>query len=216
MWDAWFRREIRPVWRLTARSRTLIVVLILILAYFSKPLLIRFVTGYIVKTDPPAECRHLVLENWEGKPEIFLKASEWMAHYRQDSLAVVVLQHAGPNPIRESFFRLSAWSVGLDTNKLTLIPVLSKEPKTWHCAVAVSKFASRNGWRHFAVITPELHSARSGEAYRKAADRFGIKVSVIGIAYEEVSAKGWPYSAVGWASAFSEFIKKLYYDWVLW
>ena len=115
---------------------------------------------------------------------------------------------------RHEYF-LNAQAAGIDTTEFFLIPVPYEDPKTFHIARAVADTAHQRGWNDLTIVTTDLHSARSREAYSAAAQPYGMSVAVIGISNNRVNSKNWYTTSAGLTMALSETVKKLYDDFVV-
>ena len=197
---------------LTWRGRVILLVALVLLCMLSWPLVRWSVTRYIYHVDDVQPTSRLVVENWDGSIQMFegahhvagnLGAREMFSIIFEDDYADVRKRHA---------YILNAWAVGIDTLHLTLIPVSKTEPKTLHIGQGVLEFAHQHQWQDLTVVTFDLHSARSRKAYLLAALPYNISVRFIGIPLEEIDHTNWTKNGTGLAMAFSELLKKLYYD----
>jgi hypothetical protein len=200
---------------LTWQGKLFMVLGFLIISWLSWPLVRLGITNYIDRVDELHPAPRIIVENWTGDVEMF-----------ENSLAV--LQSAGANEIWSIIFEdsyvdkrkrhayvLNAWAAGIDTTAFFLIPVPKQDPKTLHIARAVADTAHQHGWQQLTIVTEDLHSARSRKAYLLAARPYGISVTTIGISLEGVTSTNWYTTSTGLSKAFSETIKKLYYDFVV-
>lgn len=197
---------------LTWRARILVMMMAVLILWLSRPLFIRAVTEFIVDTNPPAKAEHLVVENWGQEVNAYAVAMEVGRRYGTEELASVVFEDEWNDPRGKIFFKLASWTAGIDTTKLIFIPVPQKDPKTLNIAQTVMDTAFSKGWMTVTLLTPELHSSRSRKAYERAAKKYGITVNVVGLVYNNISRDNWSQTSIGLSSAFSECLKKLYYE----
>jgi len=205
-----FREKTHRV--LTWQGKLSVVIALLVIGGLSWPLIRLGIRDYIYQVDELHPASRIIVENWDGDVELFenslsvshaAAAIEIWSIIPEDSYLDMRKRHA---------YILNAWAAGIDTTSLYLIPFPKQDPKTLHIARAVVDTAYHRGWQHLTIVTADLHSARSRKAYKLAAKPYSISVTTIGVPLEGITSANWYTSSTGLAEAFSETIKKLYYD----
>ncbi len=143
---------------------------------------------------------------------MFDEAAKIAASVRAKLVSSIIMQDEFSDSRKRHAYILNAWAAGIDTTHFSLISVPRIDPKTLHIAQAVLDTAHQRDWKEFVLVTVDLHTARSRKAYVLAAKPYGISVSVAGIPVDGVSSSNWTATSSGLAMAFSETIKKIYYD----
>ncbi len=197
---------------LTWQGKILVALLLLIIGRFSWPLVRLGITSYIYHVDELVPASRVIVENWDGDVDFFEKSLAVSRSVGAGEIWSIIYEDAYADIRKRHAYFLNAWAAGVDTTSFFLIPVLNQEPKTLHIARAVADTAHRRGWQTLTIVTEDLHSARSRKAYRLAAKAYGISVSTIGVSLEGVTPSNWSASSAGLSEAFSETVKKVYYD----
>lgn len=164
--------------------------------------------------DEPAR-RNILLENWSGDRDQFIVARTTSKAPDSANFCTFIFQHLYSHPAELARFLDAAYSAGLDTTKLRLIPVPHDNPKTLTIATAVLDSVSAWGWDTLTVVTARLHTARSGEVYKQLARQRGIVVHIIGAPYMDITENNWFTSWEGVETVLEELLKKMYYDLVV-
>jgi len=211
--DIFLREKTHRV--LTWQGRVVVLLVLLIIAGFSWPLFRIGITHYIYRVDEPHPDSRIVVENWNGDVEMFEGSKRASRLVGAREIWSIIYEDAYADLRKRRAVILNAWAAGIDTSSFHLIPVIQQEPKTLHIARAVADTAHRNGWQHITIVTEDLHSSRSRKAYNFEAKPFGISVTTLGVSLDGVTADNWPTTSTGLSSAFSEMIKKIYYDLVV-
>jgi hypothetical protein len=197
---------------ITWRGKIVLAVGALMILWLCRPIIQLAVTNYIYHVDDIQPASRIVVENWDGSIDIFEQSLRAAAMVGATEIGSIIYQDSFNDWRKKHAYMLNAWSAGIDTNNFFLIPTPRKDPKTLNIARAVLDTAHSMGWTNLTIVTFDLHSARSGKSYRLAAKPFNITVHIMGIPLEEVTSKNWTTSNTGIAMAFSELLKKLYYD----
>jgi hypothetical protein len=211
MWRfAFFKVKTRRV--LTWPMRFFILAAVLILLWASWPLICIAITNYIYNVGELHPASRILAENWDGRVEFFEGVARVAEKAGATEVATIIFEESYKNPRQRRAYYINAWAAGIDTAHLSLIIVPNREPKTLNIAKTVLDTAYQRHWSDLTIVTFDLHSARSGKAYRFAAKPYNISVTMIGIPIEGVNYKNWTWTSTGLSFAFSELIKKLYYD----
>jgi hypothetical protein len=212
--DRFFIRE-RTHRVLTWQGKVSVVVVLLIIIGLSWPLVRLGITNYIYRVDKLHPTTRIVVENWEGDIEMFENSLAVSRSAGAVEIWSIIFEDAYVDARKRRAFFLNAWAAGIDTTSFFLIPAVAQEPKTLHIARAVVDTAHQHGWRELTIVTADLHSARSRKVYNFAAKPYGISVTTVGVSLEGVSSTNWYTNSTGLSEAFSETIKKLYYDFIV-
>jgi hypothetical protein len=196
----------------TWHGKLIVALAFLIITGLSLPLIRLGITSYLYRVDELRPSSRIIVENWDGNIEMFEKTRAVARSAGATEIWSIIFEDEYLDTHTRNEYMLHASAAGIDTNVFFLIPVFKQEPKTLHIARAVADTAHLHGWQHITIVTEDLHSARSRQAYILAASRYGMSVSVIGISVEGVSSTNWYSTSTGLFAAFSETIKKLYYD----
>jgi hypothetical protein len=205
-----FRKRTLPV--PTWKAVLLFALCLPVLCWASWPLIRGCVTAYLWKVDQSERASIVVLENWSGEVDLFENAAKVLNSLQAETLCSVIYEDWYANARKRHAYLLNAWASGIDTTRLKLIPVLKLDPKTLHTAEAVIDTARKHRWETITLLTIDLHTARSGKAYRKIAQPFGIVIRVAGLPYEGIDTSNWYRTSSGLALGFSEMVKRIYYD----
>lgn len=176
------------------------------------PLIRIGVTNYIYCVDDVHVASHIVLESWDGDIDTFEGGAKAAAAMGAADVWSIIYEDSFNDIRKKHAYLLNASAAGIDTTHFSLIPVPKRDPKTLNIARAVLDAARQHHWTELAIVTFELHSARSRKAYTLAAKPYCISIHVIGIPLEGVTAKNWWTTSSGVAAAFSELVKRIYYD----
>jgi hypothetical protein len=187
----------------------------LIIGGLSWPLIRFGITNYICHVDKLLPTSRVIVENWDGDVEFFENSLAVSRSAGATEIWSIIYEDSYVDIRKRRAYFLNAWAAGIDTTSFFLIPVVKQEPKTLHIARAVADTAHQHGWQHLTIVTDDLHSARSRKAYTLAAKSYGISVTTIGVSLEGVTPTNWYTSSTGLSKAFSETIKKLYYDFIV-
>ena len=201
--------------RLTWPAKFLIVCGFFLLVAASWPFLRTAITKFIVSEDVPQPMRQMVIENWVEDIDMFEEARPIWESVGKPEVCTIMFDKYYRDPRKRHAAMLTAWSAGLDTSSLFLIPVPMKDPKTLNIARAVLDTARSRGWKEVTILTLNMHSARSRKAYELAAKPYGITVRVVTITKEGVTPENWDKTSVGLTMVFSELVKKIYYELVV-
>jgi hypothetical protein len=197
---------------LTWQGKSVVLVVLLALAYLLWPLFRIGITHYICRSDELRPAQRIIVENWDGQIDLFEESARVAASAGAREIYSIIFDDAFRDPRKKRAYILNAWAAGIDTAHFSLIAAIKEDPKTLHIAQAVLDTAYHRHWQEVTVITADLHSARTRKAYIVAARLYHIAVRVIGVPYDGVSASNWMQSSTGLAMAFSETIKRIYYD----
>jgi hypothetical protein len=193
----------------------LIVLTFLFLAAASWPLVRAGITALTVSEDPLQPVQRVVIENWVEDPDMFEEARPILESVGKPEVCTIMFDKYYRDPRKRQAAMLNARSAGLDTSKLFLIPVPMKDPKTLNIARAVLDTAHSRGWKEVTILTLNMHSARSRKAYELAAKPYGITIRVFTLTKEGVTPENWDKTSVGLTMVFSELVKKIYYELVV-
>lgn len=197
-------------------QRTVLVVLcILSIGWLSWPFIRLGITNYLYRVDELRPTSRLIVENWGGDLEMFKNLQAVSLSAGATEIWSIIFEDSYVDAQKRHEYLLNAQAAGIDTAEFFLIPVPHEDPKTLNIARAVADTAHQRGWQQLTIATADLHSARSKQAYSLAARPYGISVAVVGIPENRVSSKNWYTTSTGLTMAFSETIKKLYYDFVV-
>ncbi len=197
---------------LTWQGKIILLGLLVLVAYLLWPLFRIGITHYLCRSDELRPTQRIIVENWDGQIDLFAESVKVAAFVGADEILSIITEDAYRDWRKRRAYILNAFAAGIDTAHFSLIPAVNKDPKTLHFARAVLDTAFHRQWREITVVTADLHSARTRKAYNLAAVPYHISVRVAGITYEGVSGNNWTQSSTGLAMAFSETIKRMYYD----
>ncbi len=197
---------------LTWQGKILLLGLLLLVAYLLWPLFRIGITHYICRSDELRPTQRIIVENWNGQIDLFEETAKVAASTGASEILSIITEDAYRDLRKRRAFIRNAGAAGIDENHFFLIPAMNKDPKTLHNAQAVLDTAVHRQWQEITVVTADLHSARTRKAYKAAALPHHIGVRVVGVPYEGVSGNNWTQSSTGLAMAFSETIKRMYYD----
>jgi hypothetical protein len=200
---------------LTWQAKAVVFVIVLLIFRLCWPLVRISVTNYIYYVDELRPDSRIILENWDGNVDLFSGAKIVAGSLGATDIISIIYEDSYQDYRKRHAYILNAWAVGIDTTHLTLIPVPKRDPKTLNIARTVLDTANQRHWSELTIVTVDLHSARSRKAYQLAAKPYRISIQLAGIPIEEVSHTNWHTTSSGLAMAFSELIKKLYYDLVV-
>lgn len=200
---------------LTWQGKISVALGVLILGCLSWPLIRFGVTNYLYRVDDLRPASRVIVENWGGEVKIFEDALTVSRSAEAVEIWSIIFEDSYIDARKRHAYVVNAWAAGIDTSEFFLIPVPHEDPKTLHIALAVADTAQRRGWQQLTIVTADLHSARSRKAYSFAARKYGMAVTVLGIPLEGVTSTNWYTNSIGLSMAFSETIKKLYYDLVV-
>ena len=197
---------------LTWPARILVFLMLLMFAYLLIPVAKHVVVSYIVDVDQPAATRHLVVENWTADADVFEQARVIASRVGDPEIWALVSSRPYFEDRARKQTMVNAWAAGIDTAKLRLILLISKEPKTFNNARAIVDTASKLGWKELTLVTAVFHSARSKKALLYFARTKGIEIRVLPYFEPGTSLNDWYESDTGQAEAFNEFLKTFFYD----
>lgn len=197
---------------LTWQGKVIVLGLFLVLLCFLWPLLRIGITHYLYRVDELRPAQQIIVENWDGQIGLFEESASVAASAGASEILSIITEEAYHDPRKQRAYILNAWAAGIDTTHFSLIPFVIQDPKTLHIAQAVLDTAVHRHWQEITVVTADLHSARTRKAYLSAARPFHIGVRIVGVPYDDVNINNWTQSSTGLAMAFSETIKRLYYD----
>jgi DUF218 domain. len=200
---------------LTWQGKLSVVLVLLIIVGLSWPIIRLGMTNYIYQVDELYPAPRIMVENWDGDVEMFENSLAVSRSAGAAEIWSIIFEDSYVDMRKRHAYVLNAWAAGIDTTAFFLIPVPKQDPKTLHIARAVADTAHQHGWQHLTIVTEDLHSARSRKAYVIAARPYGISVTIIGIPLEGVTSTNWYTTSTGLSAAFSEIMKKLYYDFVI-
>lgn len=200
---------------LTWHGRFVLLSGLVLVCFLSWPVVRWGVTQYIYCVDPLPPSARIILENWNGNIDMFEGASRVAGTLGAKEVFSIIYEDSYSDPRKRHAYVLNAWAAGIDTTHLVLIPVPKKEPKTLHIGRSVLAYAHQRQWTALTVVTFDLHTARSRKAYSLAARLYNITVRCAGISLEQIDHTNWAQTGSGMASAFSELIKKIYYDFIV-
>jgi len=194
------------------RGKIIVLAAMILMIWLCWPLIRICVTNYISYEDERVPGSHVVVENWDGQIDIFEGSAKVASSTGATEIASIIFEDSYVDTRKRKAYLLNAWAAGIDTTQFILIPVPRREPKTLNIARAVLDTAHQRHWTEITIVTFELHSARSRKAYLLVAKPRNISIHIAGIAMEDVTAQNWTTTSSGLAAAFSEMIKKIYYD----
>ena len=197
---------------LTWQGKIVLLGLLFLVAFLLWPLFRIGITHYICRTDGLRPAQRIIVENWDGQIDLFEESVKVADSAGASEILSIITEDAYRDPRKRQVFILNVGAAGIDTNHFSLIPAMNKDPKTLHNAQAVLDTAFHRHWQEITVVTADLHSARTRKAYNVAAMPYHISVRVVGVPYDGVSGNNWTQSSTGLATAFSETIKRMYYD----
>ncbi len=197
---------------LTWQGKIILLGLLLLVACLLWPICRIGITHYICRVDELRPAQRIIVENWDGQIDLFEESAKVALSAGTSEIHSIITEDAYRDWRKRRAFILNACAAGIDTAHFSLIPAINKDPKTLHFARAVLDTAFHRQWREITVVTADLHSARTRKAYIAAAMPYRIDVRVVGVPYDGVSRNNWTQSSNGLAMAFSETIKRLYYD----
>ena len=196
----------------TWQGKLSVVLVLLVIGGLSWPFIRNGITNYIYHVDELHPASRIIVENWEGNPGMFKTTLAVSRSAGAAEIWSIIFEDEYLDEQTRHTYMLHARAAGIDTTSLFLIPVPKHDPKTLHIARAVADTAHQHGWQHLTIVTEDLHSARSRQAYVLAAGAYGISVTMLGIPVEGISSTNWYTTPTGFFIAFAETIKKLYYD----
>lgn len=170
------------------------------------------ITRYIYQVDELQPVPRIVIENWEGQIDLFEESAKVAVSAGAREVYSIIFEDAFRDPRKRHAYILNACAAGIDTTHFSLIPAVKEDPKTLHIAQAVLDTAYRRHWQEITVVSADLHTARTRRAYILAAKPYHIAVRIVGVSYEGVRSNNWSETSTGLSMAFSETIKKIYYD----
>ena len=200
-----------PTWQ----GKLLVFLGILIIIGLSWPLIRIGITDYIYRVDELRPTPRIIVENWWGEKKMFENSLAVLRSAGASEVWCIIFEDTYADAGRRQTYILNAQAAGIDTTRFFLIPAPEEDPKTLHFARAVVDTAHQHGWQNLTIVTADLHSARTRKAYRFAAQRYGMTVTVIGVPLEGITFTNWSTSSSGLSMALSQVIKKLYYDFVV-
>jgi hypothetical protein len=170
------------------------------------------ITNYICAGDELKSTSRIILENWDGNIDLFEGAKLIADSLGEKEIVSIIYEDSYSDFRKRRAYILNAWAVGIDTSHFLLLPVPKRDPKTLNIARTVTDTAQRRQWLRLSIVTADLHSARSRKAYQFTSQPYGISVQIAGVPIEGVTHANWHRTSTGIAMAFSELIKKIYYD----
>jgi hypothetical protein len=197
---------------LTGRGWLTILAVVALLGLLSWPAIRWCVTIYTYHLDEVHPTSRIVLENWDGSIDLFDGGKHVALALGAQDIYSIIFEDAYNDVRKRHAYILNAWAVGIDTTHFYLIPVPKTEPKTLHIGQRVLAYANQQHWQELTVVTFDLHSARSRKAYLLAAKPYGISIIFTGIPLDGVDHTNWAKNGSGLTMAFSELLKKIYYD----
>jgi UDP-N-acetylmuramyl pentapeptide phosphotransferase/UDP-N-acetylglucosamine-1-phosphate transferase len=200
---------------ITWQGKIIILASMLVFIWLCWPLLRIAVTNYICYDDELHPVSRIIVENWDGDIDIFEGSAKVASSIGATEIFSIIFEDAYRDARKRKAYLLNAWAAGIDTARFSLIPVPKRDPKTLNIARTVLDTAHQRLWTELTIVTFALHSARSRKAYLLAAKPYTISIRIAGVALEEVTSQNWPTTSSGLATAFSETIKKMYYDLVV-
>lgn len=200
---------------LTWQGKLFVFLGLLTVGWLAWPFIRTGMTNYIHQVDELRPTPRIIVENWTGDVEMFENALAVSQLSGATEIWSIIFENSYVDLRKRHAYVLNAWAAGIDTTSFFLIPVPKQDPKTLHIAHTVADTAHQHAWQHLTIVTEDLHSARSRKAYILAAQPFGITITTIGIPLEGVTSTNWYTTSTGISVAFSEIIKKLYYDCVI-
>lgn len=166
----------------------------------------------LLNVDESPPLKHILLENWSGDIGQFVAARAAVGGADKGQFCTFIFEHLHVDPREHRRYIHAAHVAGLDTATLRLIPVPYENPRTLHIAGAVLDSAAAWGWDTLTVVTAKLHTARSGDVYRRLSQPRGLTIYMVGAAYMEITEKNWFMSWEGIETVLEELLKKVYYD----
>jgi len=197
---------------MTWQGKILLLAAIFLIIRLCWPLLQVCMTQYISYEDELQPASHMIVENWDGDIDMFEGAAKIASVLGATEMVSIIYEDAYRDARKRKAHLLNAWAAGIDTTRFSLIPVPKRDPKTLNIARAVVDTARQRHWAELTIVTFNLHSARSRKAYLLAAKPYNITIRIAGISVEEVTSQNWTTTSSGVAAAFSETVKKMYYD----
>jgi hypothetical protein len=197
---------------LTWQGKILLLAAVFLILWLCWPLLRMCITQYISYEDELHPTSRIIMENWDGDIDMFEGAAKIASVLGATEMVSIIFEDAYRNTRKRKAHLLNAWAAGIDTTRLSLIPVPKKDPKTLNIARAVLDTARQRHWTELTIVTFNLHSARSRKVYLLAAKQYNITIRIAGISVEEITSQNWTTTSSGVAAAFSETLKKMYYD----
>ena len=165
----------------TWRGKISLLLGVLLFGCLSWPLIRLGITNYIYRVDDLRPAPRVVVENWGGGVRMFGSALKVARSVGASEIWSIIFENSYLDTQKRHEYFLNAQAAGIDTTEFFLIPVPYEDPKTFHIARAVADTAHQRGWNDLTIVTTDLHSARSREAYSAAAQPYGMSVAVIGI-----------------------------------
>jgi hypothetical protein len=197
---------------LSWQAKIIIIAVIPLVLWLLWPFICKCITGYLYQVDKLQPASRIIVENWDGSIELFDGSLKIASEVGAKEIVSIIFEDTFTDLRKRHAYYLNAWATGIDTTHFSFIIVPKREPRTLNIARAVIDTAYKRHWMEVTVVTFDLHSSRSGKAYRLAAKQYNITVRIAGIPLEGVTANNWTTSSSGLSNAFSELIKKLYYD----
>ena len=200
---------------LTWQGKILILACVPLLVCLCWPLIRAGITNYISCEDDARPGSRIIVENWDGDIDMFEGSAAIASSLGATEIVSIIFEERYHDVRKRKAYLLNAWAAGIDTAQFSLIPVPKLEPKTLNIARAVLDTARQRHWAKLTIVTSSLHSARSRKAYLHIGAPDSISIHMAGIPLEGVTSRNWSSTATGLAMAFSETIKKMYYDLVV-
>jgi hypothetical protein len=197
---------------ITWQGKIILLAAVLLMIWLCWPMLRIGITNYITQKDTLHPVSRVIVENWEGQIDLFEGSEAVASSVGASEIVSIIFEDAYRDARKRRAYILNAWAAGIDTTRLSLLPVPKREPKTLNIAQAVLDTAHERHWMDLIIVTFDLHSARSKKAYLRAAKPYNIPICIAGISLDEVTSQNWSATSSGLAMAFSEMIKKIYYD----
>jgi hypothetical protein len=200
---------------LTWQGKILILACVPLLVCLCWPLIRAGITQYISYEEEVRPDSRIIVENWDGDIDMFEASATIASSVRATEIVSIIFEDAYHDARKRNAYLLNAWAAGIDTAHFSLIPVPKREPKTLNIARAVLDTARQRHWHEITIVTSSLHTARSRKAYLLIGTPDSISIHIAGIPLEGVTSQNWSATATGLAMAFSETMKKMYYDLVV-
>ena len=200
---------------LTWQGRIILLASVMLIVSLCWPLIRTGVTNYIFHEDELHPVSRIIVENWDGDIDLFEGSAAVASSVGATEIVSIIFEEAYHDARKRRAYLLNAWAAGIDTTHFSLLPVPKREPKTLNIARTVLDTAHQKRWTELTVVTFDLHTARSRKAYLLAAKPYNISIRFTGISLDDVSSQNWSTTSNGLAMAFSEMIKKMYYDLVV-
>ena len=197
---------------LTWQVKVFILAMVPVALWLSWPLICIGITSYLYQVDEMHPVSRIFVENWAGQIAIFEGSAKVATKVGAKEIVTMIFEEDFNDARKRHAYVLNAWAAGIDTTHFSMIPVPKREPKTQNIARTILDTARQRQWTQLTVVTFDLHSARSAKAYRLAAKPYNISISMVGIPLEGVNSSNWNMTSTGLSFAFSELIKRLYYD----